>query len=136
MTLKDELSELAFGRLPADLRLQAEDTMQAFLLTEAGIREIASQFRRAEEQGLSTSLPQLNAWIRAIVNVKAQQDAATAKLEAMVDACTTRGIDDDTCTVLKGIFTAFVEGIAEAQRDMQQVVVATAARHSATRGGT
>jgi hypothetical protein len=131
--LRHELLDLAFARLPADLRLQADDTMRALVLTEAGIRDVTTLIRQAEDSQAVIGPPQLASWSQALRAVKAQQDMANSKLEEIIDACLARAVDDDTRTMLQGVFSAFVEGVGDADRDMQEVIRRAAARHLATR---
>ncbi len=133
MALRRELLDLAFDRLPADLRLQADDTMRAFVLTEAGIRDVTNRIRQAHDSGAVIDPPTLAEWATALRAVKAQQDAANSKLEAIIDACVVRAVDEDTCVMLQGAFSAFVEGVGDANCDMQDVIGRAAGRHSAAR---
>lgn len=134
MSLSRELIDLAFTRLPADLRLQADDTMRAFVLTETGIRDVTNRMRQAEGSNAVIGPSELTAWSQALRAVKAQQDKAISQLDTMIDACLARGVDEDTRVMLQGVFSAFVEGVGDADRDMQEVIGRAAARHSATRG--
>ena len=128
-SLRQELSNSALGGLPADLRRQAEDVMQAYILTEVGIRHVTCRFQELNERRTIMEPSQLTELTGELRDVKAQQDLANSKLETLIDACNARALSDDTTNVLRGILSAFVEGMGEADRAMQKAIAGAAARH-------
>jgi hypothetical protein len=127
--LRRNLSDLALGGLPADLRRQAENVTEAYILTERGMRRVAVQIQELNDRRAIMAQSQLSELTSELRGVKAQQDLANSKLEALIDACNARAVDDDTADVLRGILSAFVEGIGEADSAMQQAMAVAAARH-------
>ena len=127
--LRRNLSDLALGGLPADLRRQAEDVTEAYILTELGIRRVADQFQELNDRQAIMAPSQLSELTSELRGVKAQQDVANSGLESLFEACNARAVDDKTTTILHGILSAFVEGMGEADRAMQQAIAEAAARH-------